>query len=243
MRWYAIKHFALRMVAAAVLFAGALPLQAQTDAPTDTISADSTDIVQSPTRYERRIDRYVLRWSKLIPNHSTLQYAGSIGLISGGIGWSYGKNAHWETDLLVDFLPKYHSRSAHATFTVKERYIPWRCHMCTRSGPSSRSPPALSSTPFRARTFGDTSHRVIRRSITECLPNCVPTYSSGSDCVTTFRTASASCTKPFRSITKSLPATSTLSQKSPTKATPGAKPSPSPSASNGICRIFLEIRC
>lgn len=129
MKWYDIKYFALRMVAAAVLCAGVLPLQAQTLAPTDTVSVDSTDSVQSPTRYERRIDRYVLRWSKLIPSHSTMQYAGSIGLISAGIGWHYGKNAHWETDLLVGFLPKYHSRSAHATFTVKERYIPWRCHV------------------------------------------------------------------------------------------------------------------
>lgn len=129
MKWLDIKKLSLRVVLATVLCAGALPLQAQTLAPTDTVSADSTDSVQSPTRYERRIDRYVLRWSKLIPSHSTLQYAGSIGLISAGIGWHYGKNAHWETDLLVGFLPKYHSRSAHATFTVKERYIPWRCHV------------------------------------------------------------------------------------------------------------------
>lgn len=61
MKWLDIKKLSLRVVLATVLCAGALPLQAQTLAPTDTVSADSTDSVQSPTRYERRIDRYVLR--------------------------------------------------------------------------------------------------------------------------------------------------------------------------------------
>ena len=49
MKWLDIKKLSLRVVLATVLCAGALPLQAQTLAPTDTVSADSTDSVQSHT--------------------------------------------------------------------------------------------------------------------------------------------------------------------------------------------------
>ena len=83
-------------------------------------------------RYERRRLRSWKRWSRLIPNQATLQYAGSIGLMNVGLGWHYGKHDNWETELLFGFLPKYHTGSAHATFTLKERYIPWHCNISSR---------------------------------------------------------------------------------------------------------------
>ena len=69
---------------------------------------------------------------RLIPSQATLQYAGSIGLMSVGMGWHYGKNDHWETDLLIGFVPRYHSESVHTTFTLKERYVPWHCRISRR---------------------------------------------------------------------------------------------------------------
>ena len=83
-------------------------------------------------RYERRRLRSWKRWSKLIPNQATLQYAGSIGMFNVGLGWHYGKHDNWETEILFGFLPKYQTGAAHATFTLKERYIPWHCSLGSR---------------------------------------------------------------------------------------------------------------
>lgn len=87
--------------------------------------ADSLPPVASVTRYEKISQRRVRNWTKLIPNQFTLQYAGSIGMFSAGPGWCYGRGRHWETDFLIGFVPKYHSEEAKATFTLKQRYVPW----------------------------------------------------------------------------------------------------------------------
>ena len=42
--------------------------------------------------YEKRIYKYHRRWHNLIPTHTAFQYAGSIGIVSMGLGWDYGKN-------------------------------------------------------------------------------------------------------------------------------------------------------
>lgn len=64
-------------------------------------------------------------WSHLIPDHIVTQYAGSIGLMNFGLGWDYYRN-HWETEAMGGWIPKYDSQEAKATFTIKQRYIPWR---------------------------------------------------------------------------------------------------------------------
>lgn len=38
------------------------------------------------TSYEKRVLKYMASWNKLIPSYTKLQYAGNMGLISGGIG-------------------------------------------------------------------------------------------------------------------------------------------------------------
>lgn len=83
-------------------------------------------------RYERRRLRSWKRWSKLIPSHVILQYAGSIGMLNVGLSWHYGKHHNWETEILFGFLPKYQTGAVHATFTLKERYIPWHCNLNSR---------------------------------------------------------------------------------------------------------------
>ncbi len=83
-------------------------------------------------RYIKNKEKAYKHWMRLIPNQFTMQYAGSIGLLSVGFGWHYGHNDHWETDLLLGFVPRYHSGVAHATYTIKERYIPWHCRLSSR---------------------------------------------------------------------------------------------------------------
>ena len=80
-------------------------------------------------RYATLRSKRIQRWNNLIPERASLQYAGSIGLLSFGPGWQYGRGEHWETDMLFGFLPRYHSDKAKFTFTLKERYIPWHCRL------------------------------------------------------------------------------------------------------------------
>lgn len=93
---------------------------------------DTADTQPALSRYERHRRNRIKGWAKLIPNQSCLQYAGSIGLMSFGLGWHYGKGEHWETELLVGFLPRYETEAAKSTFTIKQRYVPWHCVLGSR---------------------------------------------------------------------------------------------------------------
>ena len=64
--------------------------------------------------------------NKLIPSQSKIQYAGSMGLVSSGFGWSYGKSNNWETDFMVGYIPKYTTDKSKICITLKENYIPWK---------------------------------------------------------------------------------------------------------------------
>lgn len=75
--------------------------------------------------YEERIYKYHRHWHKLIPTHTVIQYAGSIGIASTGLGWDYGKRNQWETTVMLGYLPKYHSDKSKVTFTLKQNYTPW----------------------------------------------------------------------------------------------------------------------
>ncbi len=95
---------------------------------------NAQDSIPTPTLYDRHIERYTSLWENLIPRYSKIQFAGSMGMFSFGIGWDYYRH-HWETDLLFGFVPKTtrnlnaeSSKKRHtmATFTAKQNYIPWR---------------------------------------------------------------------------------------------------------------------
>lgn len=96
------------------------------NASLDTIPTDS---LKSLIRYEQRITRMQQHWQRLIPSYSKIQYAGNMGLISVGGGWSYGKHRQWETDIFLGFLPKYDSDAAKVTLTLKQNFMPWKCHL------------------------------------------------------------------------------------------------------------------
>lgn len=76
--------------------------------------------------YEKRLDKYYNWWNRMIPRYGKVQYAGSMGFISMGVGWDYGKNKQWETDFLIGYVPKYTTSSSKLTFTLKQNFIPWK---------------------------------------------------------------------------------------------------------------------
>ena len=83
--------------------------------------------------YARRTQRFKRDWARLAPNQHTLQFAGSIGMFSIGTGWHYGRHNQLETELLFGYLPNCNGSEHHYTFTVKQRYIPWRLPLSARS--------------------------------------------------------------------------------------------------------------
>ncbi len=80
-------------------------------------------------RHEQMIERYKRGWNKLIPRYNKIQFAGSMGLLSLGVGWDYGKKKQWETDLFLGYLPKFAGKEGHMTITLKENYIPWKINL------------------------------------------------------------------------------------------------------------------
>lgn len=83
----------------------------------------------SDRAYDARIERYVAGYSALIPKYAKAQFAGGIGLASVGLGWDYGKNGRWETDVLIGVVPRMGSNRAKMTFTVRECLVPWDVHL------------------------------------------------------------------------------------------------------------------
>ncbi len=102
-------------------------------AKTDSISTpDSIGVAVPDTTvaqasfYVRHTERVKRRWAKLVPNQSTVQFAGNIGAWSLGLGWHYGKRDRWETEILFGYVPQSNGSEHHYTLTAKERYAPWR---------------------------------------------------------------------------------------------------------------------
>ena len=47
-------------------------------------------------RHQRKLQQYKSGWNRLIPKYQNVQYAGSMGLLSLGVGWDYGRKKQWE---------------------------------------------------------------------------------------------------------------------------------------------------
>lgn len=82
--------------------------------------------IDETSRYKKRVENYRNLWESLMPTYTKLQYAGGMGLLNAGFGWSYGKNHQWETDVLFGFIPRYSSDATKITMTLKQNFIPWR---------------------------------------------------------------------------------------------------------------------
>ncbi len=81
---------------------------------------------QTDSDYQKRVAKYRNLWESLMPDYSKLQYAGGMGLINMGIGWTYGKREQWETDVFLGFIPRYSSDKSKITMTLKQNFIPWK---------------------------------------------------------------------------------------------------------------------
>ena len=91
-----------------------------------TVGGYANHTVDETSRYKKRIEGYQNLWKTLMPTYTKLQYAGGMGLLNFGIGWSYGKNDQWETDAFLGFIPRYSSDKAKITMTLKQNFIPWK---------------------------------------------------------------------------------------------------------------------
>lgn len=76
-------------------------------------------------RHKRKLERYQNQWNSLIPKYQNLQFAGSIGLLSAGMGWDYGRQRQWETEFMFGFVPGFSSSKTKVTLTLKQNYVPW----------------------------------------------------------------------------------------------------------------------
>lgn len=118
----------------------------------DTVYLPVSEMPVSGNRYDKRIRRYRRHWNALIPSYSKMQFAGNMGLLSFGTGWDYGKHNCCETDVFIGFLPRYESKRAKMTFTVKQNYFPWKLPLGD-DGPFMLEP--LSCGLYLNTVFGD----------------------------------------------------------------------------------------
>lgn len=88
-------------------------------------TAGGAVVRDSLPRYVRHADFMRALWDRLVPQYLKVQYAGSIGLVSIGTGWDYGRHDRWETDLLVGFTPKYEDMRIKVTLTLRQQFTPW----------------------------------------------------------------------------------------------------------------------
>lgn len=115
----------INILLASLLALGSLCVNAQESSftKTDTTEAELNLVCSRRERHQQRIRS---NWSRLIPKQNKLQFAGSMGMFSGGIGWYYGRKKQWETDWFLGFIPKMNKQDGHVTTTLKQTYTPWR---------------------------------------------------------------------------------------------------------------------
>lgn len=120
-----------------------------------SLAAQNVNESPSLSRYERRVLKYKTGWANLIPDYSKMQFAGGMGMISAGIGWGYGKNDKWETDLFLGFLPRFSGEENHVTFTLKENFLPWKIRLNPEKSYSHWTLEPFSVSLYINKIFGD----------------------------------------------------------------------------------------
>lgn len=121
-----MSRSSFRIFLTVALVAAVIPLcKAQNMSGEDTTKVA---VFESPetTRYHMRLMKRQQQWNRLIPNLFMLQYAGDLGMFSGGIGWDYGRRNQWETHVMFGYLPPKQNYQHYWTFTLREVFLPWR---------------------------------------------------------------------------------------------------------------------
>ncbi len=85
----------------------------------DTVIHDSTGRAIKKTRQLKKTA------FTLVPSTYITQFAGSIGLISVGAGWDYGRRDQWATEFIAGIVPRYDTDRAKVTLTLRQTYTPW----------------------------------------------------------------------------------------------------------------------
>lgn len=127
MRWYIIKYSAVGL-----LMLASREVLAQDTVPAKDTSHKITWEEKDEQRFLHHKERYRDLWDRLIPTHTKLQYAGSIGLLSGAVGWDYGRREQWETDFFVGIIPRFSGSDWAFTITLKQTYVPWHVPLDSR---------------------------------------------------------------------------------------------------------------
>lgn len=104
----------------------ALLLSSFLSAAAQTLTADSTNKTDNDELFLQKMERRKEVWSNFIPNSAIGQFAGNIGLVEAGTGWSYGKHDRWETQFLLGYVPKFKSGENDFTLTLRETLAPWQ---------------------------------------------------------------------------------------------------------------------
>lgn len=86
---------------------------------------ESPNEVPELSAYEKHVQRMTSKWASLIPTHMVIQNAGNMGIVSAGLGWSYGSRHQWECDLMLGYIPMHDSNRGKLTSTIKANYMPW----------------------------------------------------------------------------------------------------------------------
>lgn len=122
MRWFLFSTF----LAVASLLACGEPIDTVAVTRVDTVYINSTetDSIADVAPWVKRLERYNRFWNCLSPRGARIQFAGNMGLLSAGPSWIYG-GRHWETAIMLGFVPKHQAHRGMMTMTVKEDYIPW----------------------------------------------------------------------------------------------------------------------
>ena len=75
------------------------------------------------TETDHTNERLLTAWQKMIPRYTKIQFAGGMGLLSAGVGWNYGHNKSWETEVLWGFVPSFSNDRTKLTMTLRENYV------------------------------------------------------------------------------------------------------------------------
>ena len=89
-------------------------------------STSSANTQQAEELFNQKMERRKEVWANFIPNSVIGQFAGNIGLVEAGMGWSYGKHNRWETQFLLGYVPKFKSGENDFTLTLRENLAPWQ---------------------------------------------------------------------------------------------------------------------
>lgn len=129
------------------------------------------------TETDHTNERLLTAWQKMIPRYTKIQFAGGMGLLSAGVGWNYGHNKSWETEVLWGFVPSFSNDRTKLTMTLREKLCPWSSDS-EKDGVYNPLSAVYISTQFSTEIYGSKSRKNTRTVIIGFLPKYALMYNS-----------------------------------------------------------------